>query len=174
MILRRYGRWYHSVRPNFNPAAMTEIGFQRDRAFSLFADDFADGYRAVTTDEVGAKADGDVQRHAERELLAKLERALDNRVAALEPGQVLVVLNQRDDWPRTRERREAVIVDGENRFHFHWWVDPPLRLAVYGARNRSMSGGAACQSASASASQLGSIATWRVAPASRFSFSAGS
>ena len=134
MILRRYGRWYHSVCPNFNPAAMTEIGFQRDRAFSLSADDFADGYTVVTKDEVSAEADGDVQRHAERALLAKLERSLEDRVAALGPGQVVVVLNERDDWPKTRERREGVIVDGENRFHFHWWVDPPLRLAVYGVR----------------------------------------
>jgi len=131
MILRRYGRWYHSVRPNFNPAAMTEIGFQRDRVFSLSADDFAAGYRAVKTEEVGAEADGGVQRHAERELLAILEQALADRVAALKPGQVVVVLNERDGWPRTRERREGVIVEGENRFHFHWWVDPPLRLAVY-------------------------------------------
>ena len=133
MILRRYGRWYHSVRPNFNPAAMTEIGFQRDRAFSVSAGDFSDGYRAVTSDEVSAEAVGDVQRHAERELLARLERVLADREAALEPGQVMVVLNERDDWPRTRERREAVIVEGENRFHFHWWVDPPLRLGVFAA-----------------------------------------
>ena len=132
MILRRYGRWYHSVRPNFNPAAMTEIGFQRDRAFSLSADDFEGRYTVVAKDEVSAEADGDVQRHAERALLAKLERSLEDRVAALGPGQVVVVLNERDDWPKTRERREGVIVDGENRFHFHWWVDPPLRLAVYG------------------------------------------
>ena len=131
MILRRYGRRYHSVRPNFNPAAMTEIGFRRDRAFSLSADDFADGYRAVTAAELGATAEGGVQRHAERELLAKLERSLTERETALGPGQVVVVLNARNDWPKTRERREAVIVDGENRFHFHWWVDPPRRIGVY-------------------------------------------
>lgn len=131
MILRRYGRWYHSVRPNFNPAAMTEIGFQRDRVFSVSAADFEDGYRAVATDELGAEADGDVQRHAERELLGRLEGVLAQRAAALETGQVLIVLNERTDWPKTRERREAVVVDGENRFHFHWWVDPPLRVGVF-------------------------------------------
>ena len=131
MILRRYGNWYHSVRPNFNPAAMTEIGFQRDRVFSVSVADFEDGYRSVTGTEVGAEADGDVQRHAERELLAKLEGALGERVAGLGPGQVLVVLNDRTDWPKTRERREKVIVDGENRFHFHWWVDPALSVGVF-------------------------------------------
>lgn len=131
MILRRYGKWYHSVQPNFNPAAMTEIGFQRDRAFSISAADFEGRNRAVTTTEVGAEADGDVQRHAERELLAKLEGALGEMVAGLGDGRVLVVLNERDNWPKTRERREAVIVEGENRFHFHWWVDPPLRVGVF-------------------------------------------
>ncbi len=134
MILRRYGKWYHSVEPNFNPAAMTEIGFQRDRVFSVSAGDFEDGYRAVATDEVGAEADGEVQRHAERELLGRLEGALRDRVAALDAGQVLVVLNDRTDWPKTRERREAVIVEGENRFYFHWWVDPPLRVGVFEAK----------------------------------------
>lgn len=131
MILRRYGKWYHSVQPNFNPAAMTEIGFQRDRVFSVSAADFEDGYEAVDSQEIGAEADGDVQRHTERELLAKLEQALRDHVAALGSGQVLVVMNDRTDWPKTRERREAVIVDGENRFYFHWWVDPPLRVGVF-------------------------------------------
>lgn len=134
MILRRYGKWYHSVEPNFNPAAMTEIGFQRDRVFSVSVGDFEDGYSAVATHDVGAEADGDVQRHAERELLAGLERALTDHVGELEPGQVLVVLNDRTDWPKTRERREAVIVEGENRFYFHWWVDPPLRVGVFEAK----------------------------------------
>ncbi len=131
MILRRYGKWYHSVQPNFNPAAMTEIGFQRDRVFSVSAADFEGGNRAVSTEKIGAEADGDVQRHAERELLGKLEQALRDHVAALGPGQVLVVMNERTDWPKTRERREGVIVDGENRFHFHWWVDPPLKVGVF-------------------------------------------
>lgn len=131
MILRRYGKWYHSVQPNFNPAAMTEIGFQRDRVFSVSAADFDGGYRAVDTEEISAEAAGDVQRHAERELLGKLEQALRDHVAALGSGQVLVVMNERTDWPKTRERREAVIVDGENRFHFHWWVDPPLKVGVF-------------------------------------------
>jgi len=134
MILRRYGRRYHSVRPNFNPAAMTEVGFRRDHAFSISVADFEERYSAAKTDEVSAEADGGVQRHAERGLLTKLERALEEREAALDPGQVLVVLNERDDWPKTRERREAVIVDGENRFHFHWRVHPPLRLATCGVR----------------------------------------
>lgn len=132
MIVRRYGKWYHSVQPNFNPSAMTEIGFQRDRTFSVAVAELEEEYRLVETVELGAEADADVQRDAERDLLANLERAVADRVAGLESGQLLVVMNDRTDWPKTRERRDSVIVDGENRFHFHWWVEPPLRVAVYG------------------------------------------
>ena len=132
MIVRRYGKWYHSVQPNFNPSAMTEIGFQRDRAFSVAAAELEREYAQGETFELGAEADADVQRDAERDLLANLERSVADRVAGLESGQLLVVMNNRTDWPKTRERRESVIVDGENRFQFHWWVDPPLRVAVCG------------------------------------------
>ncbi len=133
MILKRYGTFYHSVKPNFNPTAITEIGFMRDRAFSVRASDLDSGYERAETAELVAEADAAVQRHAEKALLADLEEALQQRVASLAPGDVLVVLNEREDWPKTRERREAVILEGENRFHFHWWVEPPLRVAVYGA-----------------------------------------
>lgn len=134
MILKRYGAFYHSVKPNFNPTAITEIGFLRDREFSIRVSDFDSGYQPGETVALAAEADADVQRHAEKALLTKLEDALQERVAGLVPGQLLVVANERDDWPKTRERREAVIVEGENRFHFHWWVDPPLRLAIHDAR----------------------------------------
>jgi len=134
MILRRYGNAYHSVATNFNPTAINEIGFMRDRAFSVPAADFEARYEALEKGELVAEADAEVQRHAERDLLRNLERAVAQWVERLEPGQVLVVHNGRDDWPKTRERREAVIVEGENRFHFHWWVDPPLKVGIYGAR----------------------------------------
>ena len=131
MILRRYGSWYHSVRTNFNPSALTEIGFQRDRALSISASDLEAKYASVAGHEVIAEAGGDVQRHAERDILARMDEAIERRVAALEHGQLLVVQNERDDWPKTRERREAVVVGGENRFRFQWSVEPPLRLGVY-------------------------------------------
>ena len=132
MILKRYGTSYHSVTPNFNPLAITEIGFMRDRARNIRVDDFDARYRLVEEVELGAEADAKVQRHAERTLLEKLERSLAERVGSLEDGQVLIIRNERDDWPKTRERKEGVIVDGENRFHFHWWVDPPLKVGIYG------------------------------------------
>ena len=132
MIVRRYGKWYHSVQPNFNPTAMTEIGFQRDRVFSIAAAELEVDYRELEADELGADANADVQRDAEKALLADLEGNLKDWAARLDPGQLLVVKNGRSDWPKTRERREAVIVDGEKRFHFHWWVDPPLKVGIYG------------------------------------------
>ena len=134
MIVRRYGAWYHSVQPNFNPAAMTEVGFMRDRVFSVRAAELEEDYEELAAGEVGAEADAGVQRDAERALLANLHRGLADWVAGLEAGRLLVVRNERTDWPKTRERRESVIVDGENRFHFHWWVDPPLKVGVYGKR----------------------------------------
>lgn len=132
MIVRRYGKWYHSVEPNFNPAAMTEIGFQRNRVFSVAAAELEADYRELASGELSAQAEAAVQRHAERALLADLEERLGEWASRLEPGQLLVVGNGRTDWPKTRERREAVIVEGENRFHFHWWVEPPLRVGIYG------------------------------------------
>ncbi len=131
MILRRYGASYHSVEPNFNPASMTEIGFLRDRVFSLSAGDFEDAYERLETGELAGEADGDVQREAERAVLEALELALQGWVERLKERQVLVILNARSDWPKTRERRETVPANGDNRLHFYWWINPPLRVAIY-------------------------------------------
>lgn len=134
MILRRYGTAYHSVQPNFNPTAITEIGFQRDRRLSIAVADFEDQWERVEEAEIGAEADGEVQREAERALLRQLEGALRDKLSALAEDQALVVENGRDDWPKTRERRKAAAEETDNRFHFHWWVDPPLRVAVHRRR----------------------------------------
>ncbi len=131
MILKRYGNWYHTVTPNFNPTAMTEIGFMRDREFSIAATDFENQYRQVDTHNLAPTAESDVQRDAERTLLANLETALNDVVQGAGQEKVVLVCNDRDDWPKTREARDDVIVDGKNRFHFRWAVDPPLKLAVY-------------------------------------------
>lgn len=131
MILKRYGSSYHSVVPNFNPAAMTEIGFRRDQVFSVSVDDFETRYQKASQSDLVAEADAVVQRDAERAVLEDLERALERAVEGLGDGEVVVILNDKDDHPKTRERRESTIVEGENRFHFHWWVDPPLKVAVY-------------------------------------------
>ena len=131
MILKQYGTSYQSVETNFNSTAMTEVGFRRDREFSISVEDFDSGYAKVSETELRAEASGTVQGEVEEQVLSELEASLQGVVDGLEAGQVLVVLNDRDDQPKTRERRESVIVEGENRFKFHWWIDPPLRVAVF-------------------------------------------
>ncbi|MDH3224215.1 MAG: hypothetical protein OEO23_10910 [Gemmatimonadota bacterium] len=134
MILKQYGSSYQSVEPNFNSAAMTEVGFRRDREFSVSLEDFEAGYEPISESDLAAQASGSVQSEVENEVLANLEAALMAAAQGLDSDQVLVVLNGRDDQPKTRERRQSVVVDGENRYHFHWSVDPPLRVAVFRQR----------------------------------------
>ena len=74
-----------------------------------------------------------MQDAAEQELLERLEAQLDALESSLAEGEVLLVESESDDHPKTRDRKEPVIVDGENRLHFHWWVEPPLRIGVYRA-----------------------------------------
>ena len=132
MILRKYGTSYHSVRPNFNPAAMTEIGFSKDQEHQVSVEDFDASYEAAgEVLELVAEADGEVQREAETAVLAALEESVLNAEGALGEGHVLVVLNDRKDQPKTRERREDVIVDGENRFYFRWSIDPALKVQAF-------------------------------------------
>ncbi len=136
MILRRYGNRVESVEIAFNSVALTSIGWRRDRALSMSLDAFQEQYVKLTEHALTAKADGPVQITVQDALLADLEaqtRALD---AALEPGQVLYIESQRGvDEPRAREDRKDVIVEGENRLYFHWWVDPPARFGVYAKRS---------------------------------------
>lgn len=132
MILRRYGTSFHSVTPNFNPSAMTEVGFQRDHEHSVGVEEFEGAYVSVGDPvEIGAEANGEVQKDVEAKVLQIMEEALLAKANDLSEGQVLLILNGKDDQPKTRERRENVIVDGENRFHFRWWVEPPLRVQVF-------------------------------------------
>ena len=134
MILRRYGSAYHSVDPAFEPAALTEIGFRRNHAFSMAATAFDESHAQVVVREMSAEVEGYVQRKAEAELLARLEQALLEEDGKLADGQALVILNDRGDWPKTRERREMVADGEDNRFRFHWWVEPSLRAGVFALR----------------------------------------
>ena len=134
MILKRYGTRLHSVRPNFDSRALTEIGFRRDRRFSLGAEDFADEYEAEETLELSADADGPVHDRAERELLRNLERELRRVEADAGEGVVVIESAQGVDYPKTRDRKRNQIREGRNRLYFHWTVDPPLRVSVYRQR----------------------------------------
>ena len=134
MILKRYGAKLHSVRPDFDSRALTEIGFRRDRRLSLAAEDFAEEYEAVETLELSANADGPVHDRAERELLRNLERELSRVEADAGEGVVVIESAQGVDYPKTRDRKRNQIREGRNRLYFHWTVDPPLRVGVFRRR----------------------------------------
>jgi hypothetical protein len=132
MILKQYGTSYHSVETNFNPRALTEIGFRRDRAFTISVEEFEAGYEKVDERIVTAETEGDVHDHAEDALLKALEGAVQEALDGLGDGDFVVVESREgEDYPKTRDRKKNVVVDGENRFYFYWRVEPPLRLGIY-------------------------------------------
>ncbi|MEZ4417118.1 MAG: hypothetical protein R3E10_15300 [Gemmatimonadota bacterium] len=135
MILRRYGANLHSVDINFDARAMTEIGFRRNNATSIAADEFEDRYVRDELIELDAHAEGDVQDEAEQSVLSELRQKLEALDAELPAGHVLVVESEQgNDYPKTRDEKKNVLVDGENRLHFMWRVDPPLRVGRYRIR----------------------------------------
>lgn len=132
MILRRYGNAFHSVETAFESHALNEVGFRRDREHSIPADDFERDYTSVSTHELSAKGEGDVQGEAEQALLDDLLEQLQEIVDGLGEDEVVVVESEQGvDWPKTRQDQKNVIVEGENRLYFHVRVDPPLRVGVY-------------------------------------------
>ena len=132
MILRRYGNKVQSVELNFDCHALTEIGFRRDRLFSMAVDEFFRGYRRDEGFEIDAEAEGPVQGAAEGELLDRMAEKLVALQAGLAEGRVILIESDpRRDYPKTRDRKRTVVMEGENRLHFHWRVEPPLRVAVY-------------------------------------------
>ena len=131
MIFRRYGTAYQSVDLNFDSLALNEIAFRRNREESIPADGFDDAYDTLAKHELVAEAEGDVQDETEGVLLERLEAQVDELLAALGDGEILVVENEQGhDWPKTKQKTSNVIVDGENRLHFHYGVAPPLRVTV--------------------------------------------
>lgn len=135
MILKQYGTSLHSVLPNFNSRALTEIGFRRDRAFSVGVEEFGNTYEKVAERSLSPETEGDVHDHAEAALLKALEEGVEEALAGLGDGEVLVVESREgEDYPKTRDRKKNLVVDGGNRLYFHWRVEPPLRLGVYRRR----------------------------------------
>jgi len=135
MILRRYGESFHSVEPDFDPRAMNEVGFRRDRAFSISVEDLSESYEAGEAHELVAEAEGPVQTEAESVALDDLEAQLNALVEGVGEGGVVVVESEPgQDYPKMRETRSNVIVDGKNKFHFRRYVEPPLKVRVYARR----------------------------------------
>jgi len=132
MIFKRYGASFESVDPNFQSTALTEIGFRKDGEQKISAVDFDVEYERVATHELDAEADGPVQDHTERLLLARLEERLLVLESNIDADEILVIENEQGrDYPKTRQRTKNVVVQGENKLHFHLHVAPPLRVGVY-------------------------------------------
>ena len=132
MILKRYGTSYQSVETNFNSRALTEIAFRRDRDFSIPTEEFDAAYERVDERVFSPQTEGDVQDAAEEALLKALDAEIASALGALKEGEVLVVESREgEDYPKTQDRKQNVVVDGENRLYFYWRVQPPLRLGVF-------------------------------------------
>jgi len=130
MIIRRYGNRFHSVSLNFDPAAMTEVGFRRDGNHEWDAEEFLAGHEMIREEEIISKASDVVQEAAERVMLEKLEQKVDEILATLEEGQFLSVESKTGvDYPRTRYNRPTT---GDREFTYT--LDNPLRFGIWAER----------------------------------------
>ena len=135
-VYLRYGNNYQSVSFEFEAKALNEIGFRRDRESTFPIDDLAEGYDLIETVEMTAEAEGDVQSETEQLLLDRLKEQAQAAVDSLPEGGIAVVANERGgrDQPKPRQTIGNVVVEGENRLHFTYHVDPPLRIELYRAK----------------------------------------
>lgn len=134
MIVRRYGKKVQSVTPNFDPHAMTEVGFVRGD-WSVEADDFNEKYERVGGREITARETGDVQNQVEHAVLESLREQLSAFEAGLGAGEILMVEDEPGvHYPKTRGKQANTLVAGENRLVFEYTVDPPLHVGVYRPR----------------------------------------
>jgi hypothetical protein len=135
MILRRFGTKIASVVPRLDARALNEIGFTRTDTFEASLDEFGADWERLSGTELAPEVDGDVQDAAEKELFEHLSAGIETHQSALRPDEILLVENEvGKDHPKTRDKKVPVIVNGENRYHFHWKVDPPLKLGLYRRR----------------------------------------
>lgn len=136
MILKRYGSKLHSVTPHFDARAMNEIGFQRSHELTLEAAEFASRYQRIAEHALTAHAEGLVQMDAEIHVLNALRAQLDAILEHHNGTHVLLVENEQGrDYPKLHEKITTIVIEGENKLHFHRTVDPPLRIGIYAPRH---------------------------------------
>ena len=127
MIIRRYGTKFHSVSLDFDPAAMTEVGFRRDGEQEWDAEEFLAQYEMVREEEIIAEFTDAVQEAAERLMLDGLAEKVNAVHDALEEGQYLSVESKTGvDYPRTRYDRPTT---GDKAFTYT--LDQPLRMGIW-------------------------------------------
>ena len=127
MLIRRYGARFHSVSIDFDPAAMTEVGFRRDGNQEWDAEEFLATHEMIREEEIIAEASDVVQEAAERVMLASLEEKVKQVLSGLEDGQFLSVESKTGvDYPRTRYDRPTT-----GAREFTYTLDKPLRLGIW-------------------------------------------
>jgi hypothetical protein len=135
MLCREYGSSYQSVDIGFDARALNDIGFRRNRELSVPEAEFPDLYAKVDSIEVQTEADGPVQYETKQVLSDRLRAKVEELLARLPEGGVLVVENELGhDYPKTRQLTKNGIEDGENRLHFEYTMEPPLRLTLFRPR----------------------------------------
>lgn len=127
MIIRRYGNRFHTVALDFDPAAMTEVGFRRVGGQEWDAEEFLAGHEMIREEALMAEATDVVQEAAERAMLGNLEDMVKALVEGLEEGQYLSVESKTGvDYPRTRYDRPT---KGDREFTYT--LDKPLRMGIW-------------------------------------------
>jgi hypothetical protein len=135
MLCREYRSSYQSVDIGFDARALNDIGFRRNRELSVPEAEFPDLYAKVDSIEVQTEADGPVQYETKQVLSDRLRAKVEELLARLPEGGVLVVENELGhDYPKTRQLTKNGIEDGENRLHFEYTMEPPLRLTLFRPR----------------------------------------
>ena len=135
MILKRYGEKLHSVRPNFDANAMTEVSFMRDKEAEFTLAEFDARWEQAEERELTASSEGHVKSLAEHSALHYLEEQVLDLEEQVRAHAVLVVENKAGgDAPKTRSTQRTLVEQGENRLHFTFTIEPPLRLGVYRRR----------------------------------------
>ena len=133
---RLYGDKYQSVTFEFEGKALTEVGFRRNNERSLTPEELEAGYELIETVHLTSEAEGDVQYETEQLLLDRLLEKGRAAAERLPEDGIAIVENQRggQDQPRPRQKIKTLVVDGENRLHFEYSIDPPLRISLYRRR----------------------------------------
>lgn len=136
MILKRYGDKLHSVRPNFDANAMTEVSFMRDKDTTFSLEEFEAQYELSEERELTATSEGHVKSLAEHTALHYLEEQVLDLEGQLGEHAVLVVENATGAHaPKTRSTQRTLVEEGENRLHFTFTIEPPLQLGIYRRRS---------------------------------------
>jgi hypothetical protein len=135
MILKRYGSKLHTVRPNFDAHAMTEVGFMKDSEQAFEAETFEREWEQVEVRELRSSSEGHVQNLVEHAVLHSLEEQVLDLERDQGPHGLLVIENEQGrDMPKTKGSQRVLVEAGENRTHFQFTIEPPLRLGIYRRR----------------------------------------